>query len=124
MSDAAIVASGSVVPTKVVCPRCHTEVKITDYFCYNCGKELKPKPLSTSFSAQVLLYLKCVLLPPLGIIWGIKYLRQVDRNSKTVGLVCIGLTVVVLVLVVQVAINTANSFNTALNSQLQNIQGF
>lgn len=106
------------------CPGCHVQVRPTDYFCFNCGKNLHPQPLSTSASAQISLYLKSALLPPMGIIWGIRYLQQKDQPSKTVGIIAMVLTVVILILAIQASISLMNTVNKSVNSQLQNMQGY
>lgn len=108
----------------LVCPSCHVEVRATDYFCYNCGKNLKPKPLSTSLTQQILIYLGSVLLPPLGLVWGIRYLRQKDETSKVAGIISIILTVVFLVLLIKFTNDTIKTINEQVNSQLQQFQGF
>src|ERR1700690_2123516 len=59
-----------------VCPMCHIQVRLTDYFCYNCGKNLHPKPLSTSIEIQILYYVGSLVLPPMGFIWGFRYIRE------------------------------------------------
>ena len=107
------------------CPVCHqVVVKSTDYFCFNCGKALRPKPLSTSIPSQISLYLKSLFLPPLGIIWGFRYLRQPDRASKIVCLITIILTVVILVWAVQFTVDFINTLNNQINNQLPTLQGF
>lgn len=108
----------------LICPSCHLQVRNTDYFCFNCGKNLHPKPPSTSISSQTSLYIGSLLLPPMGIIWGLRYLRQPDRESKIVGVIAIILTIVILVLLTQFTVNLINTVNEQVNSQLQSLQGF
>jgi len=108
----------------LVCPSCHIEVRSTDYFCYNCGKNLKPKPLSTSLTQQILIYLGSVFLPPLGLVWGVRYLRQEDNTSKIVGVISIILTLVSLVLLLKFTNDFIKTVNEQVNSQLQEMQGF
>jgi uncharacterized membrane protein YvbJ len=81
-----------------MCPQCHTKVRDADYFCFNCGKNLNPVPKSTSATAQTVLYLKSVLLPPLGIWYALPYLREDNQKSKMVGVVAIVLTVISLLI--------------------------
>ena len=108
---------------KSVCPACHIEVRLTDYFCFNCGKNLRPKPLPTSISSQIILYLKSIVFLPLGIIWGIRYLRQPDRSSKIVGLITIVLTIVIIVIVTRTTVNFIGVLNDQVSSQLQTFPG-
>ncbi|OGM15923.1 hypothetical protein A2V56_04880 [Candidatus Woesebacteria bacterium RBG_19FT_COMBO_42_9] len=108
----------------LVCPSCHIEVRSTDYFCYNCGKNLKPKPLSTSLTQQILIYLGSVFLPPLGLVWGVRYLRQEDNTSKIVGVISIVLTAITSVLLIKFTNDLIKTVNEQVNSQLQEMQGF
>lgn len=108
----------------ITCPTCHVEVRPTDYFCYNCGHNLKPKPLSTSFMKQLLLYLGSVILPPFGLIWGWPYLREQTLKAKMIGVVTILLTVGSLVLSTYYAVQFANSINEQINQEMSKLQGF
>ena len=105
------------------CPVCHQPTSSTAYFCPNCGHNFHPIPLSTSTSSQLFLYIKCLLLPPLGIIWGIRYLRQPDRASKVVGWAAIAITTIVLLISIKVTVDLVNSVNEQVNKQLQDIGG-
>jgi len=100
-----------------LCPTCHQSVRLTDYFCSNCGKNLRPRPLSTSLLSQIALYLKTLLLPPLGFIWGYRYLRQPGTNSKIVGLITIAITIIEIVLLVEFAVNLVNTVNQQIYQQ-------
>lgn len=101
------------------CTFCHVEVRATDYFCFNCGKSLHPVPLSTSAKDQAILYIKSALLPPMGIFWGLKYLRQSDTKSKLVGSVAIILTFLIILYAIKftqdLVFNLANQVNSQLN---------
>lgn len=105
----------------VLCKKCQTQIRATDYFCFNCGKEQRPKPLSTNLIAELVLLVKCILLPPFGIIWGIQYLRQSDTKSKLSGLMAILVTIVVSALAIKFTIDAINSFNSILTTQLQGV---
>lgn len=107
-----------------VCPSCHVIVRPTDYFCFNCGKNLKPTPPSVSLEAQLSLYTKSFLLPPFGILWGSKYLLQKDIKSKIVGLVAILITLIVFALAVKLFFDFTNSLNEQINEQMQGFGGF
>ena len=65
-----------------MCPKCHAIVRPTDYFCYNCGKNLKPAPLSLAVDKLAMYYIGAVLLPPMGIIWGWKYYKEGNPTAK------------------------------------------
>jgi hypothetical protein len=103
----------------LVCPSCHIEVRQTDYFCFNCGKNLKPKPPSTSLTTQILVYLESFFLPPYGIIIGIRYLRGKSVKLKIIGIILILLTILSLLIFVKLTRDLINTVNTQVNNQLQ-----
>src|SRR5205809_1073367 len=78
----------------LVCPYCKFAITPESYFCPNCGKELRSKPLTVSVGRQIGIYLLSFFLPPLGLYPGIKYIRQSNSKTKLVGWIAIGLTVV------------------------------
>lgn len=100
------------------CPTCHTEVRSTDYFCFNCGANLKPKPPSFDIASQLTLYIKSLLLPPLGIYWAIPYLKQDSSKSKAVGILAIAITLVMLILTIVWTKQFVDNLNTQLNKQM------
>ena len=106
------------------CPNCHTAVRYTDYFCYNCGANIKPSPPSTSLTSQVILYTKSILLPPFGLLWSLKYLGQKDNKSKIVGLTAIILTVLSLLITIKMFTDFTSEINKQLDSSVSNIYGF
>jgi hypothetical protein len=107
-----------------VCPTCHVNVRITDYYCFNCGKNLHEKPPSLSIITMVSIVIGSLLLPPMGIIWGVRYLKQSDVKSRLVGLVAILITIIELIWLTFITIGLINQINSQVNSQIQNIQGF
>lgn len=107
-----------------VCPQCHVIVRPTDFFCYNCGKNLKAKPLPTSLVTEIMYYTGSVLLPPMGFWWGIKYLKQPDSASKRIGVVSMILTTVSFILTSIWLVGYINKLNATVSSQLNGLQGF
>jgi hypothetical protein len=103
-------------------------VRATDFFCFNCGKSLKPRPLATSFEALLMYYLGAVVLPPMGIIWGIKYLRQGNQTAKIHGAILIGITIIELIYVTIWTVNFMHTISSQINGQLNGqpngLQGF
>ncbi|MFH1896369.1 MAG: zinc ribbon domain-containing protein [bacterium] len=100
------------------CPQCHTTVRPTDYFCYNCGHNLKPAAPSMSFTSQATLYIKSVFVPPFGIFWAIKYLKQTDSKSRMVGIIAVILTVTSFIISIILFKNFVADLNTQVNQQL------
>ncbi len=99
------------------CPDCKANLSESDYFCPNCGKKIKEKPLSTTLLKQLSIYFISFLLPPLGVWPAIKYLRQGDEKSKKIGLIAIFLTIISIVIAGWLTTNLINSFNQELGNQ-------
>ena len=76
-----------------LCPVCHQAISQEWYFCPNCGKELKARSVKISPTTQIGVYALSILLPPLGLWPGIKYLTQKNQEAKNVGIVAIILTI-------------------------------
>lgn len=100
------------------CPSCKQNIAVSDYFCSNCGKKLKDKPLSMSIGRQILVYLLSFLLPPLGLWPAVKYLKQDSEKSRMIGFIAIFLTIISIVVTVWFSVGFINAFNRELNQQL------
>lgn len=100
------------------CPNCKLPVLTNFYFCPNCAKSLRPKPLSVSVGKQIGIYLLSVLLPPLGLWPAFKYLKQEDDKAKIVGLVAIVLTIISTIVTIYFAVGLFNQLNQQINQQL------
>lgn len=112
------------------CPQCHLQVLQIFYFCPNCGKNLRPKPLSISLGKQIGIYLLSFFLPPLGLLPGFKYLFQEEAKAKLVGVIALILTIISIFVTVNLAMSLSvqiqeritSQLNNQLDSQIQNIQ--
>ena len=102
-----------------LCPSCHNTIIAEDYFCPHCGKKLKDKPLATSAGKQTIVYLVSVLLPPFGLPWAFRYLKQGDEKSKIIGYIVIGLTVLSLLVNVWLCIGFINGITKDMNTTLK-----
>ena|SRR3990167_11413942 len=107
----------------VVCSNCHQNIRPSDYFCFNCGKNLHPLPLSISFGRQIYIYLGSIFLPPMGFIWGIRYLRQNDTKSKIVGATAIILTFLIFYLAYIYTVQFFDAVKSQFNTQLPDVYG-
>ena len=107
-----------------LCPACHIAVRPTDYFCFNCGKNLHAAPPGTTTTDQIKLYLGSVFLAPIGIFWGLRYLRDGSQKSKMVGIIAMVLSVVTFIIAVRYTVNLVNTINSQVEKQLQGIEGF
>lgn len=103
------------------CPQCHIQVRTTDYFCFNCGKNLQEKPMDVSILKQIVLYIGCIILVPFGFIWGFRYLRQAGDKQKIVGIVCIVITLLATIFVTIYTINFINTVQDQISDQLKNV---
>ncbi len=110
--------------TILTCSFCHQPIQPTFFFCPNCGKEAKPKPLNISALTQLGIYALSLLLPPLGLWPGMKYLREPNQSSKLVGIIAILLTIISLIVTFYLAAQLANTVNQQVMKQVQQIQGF
>jgi hypothetical protein len=106
------------------CPVCHQPAEPTDYFCRNCGKNLREAPPSTGPGRQFVIYAVSLLAPPFGIVYGIRYLRRPDTASRAIGLAATILTVVSSIAVTVYTIKVVNGINAAVNTQMQQFSGF
>lgn len=106
-----------------VCPFCNAPITPLAYFCPTCGKKLKDPPVGTGIGKQIKLYLICVLLPPLGLFPGIKYLRQEDPKAQKIGLVVILLTIIATIFTIWFSVAFVSQLSSTLNGQLDQFQG-
>ena len=60
-----------------------------------------------------------ILLPPLGLVPGIKYIRGKNQNGKMVGTIAILLTIVGTVISIVVFLQVMDTVNKQVESQLQ-----
>lgn len=104
------------------CSRCHLPVLEDFYFCPHCGKKFRDPPVSTTVLKQIEIYVISILLPPLGLWPGIKYLKQENQKAKMIGSVAIILTIISIVITSWIALDMFNKFNATLNAQMQQYQ--
>lgn len=107
------------------CKFCGFPVSENFYFCPNCGKKLKEPPLSISVGKQIGIYALSILLPPLGLGPGIKYILNNDSKAKMIGLVAIILTIISTVLTIwltyKVITSQVGGFTQSQVKELQNL---
>ena len=79
---------------KNICNVCHQPVSGKDFFCPNCGNNLKEKEMPISGIVQTGLYALAIFLPPMGLWPGIKYMMKKSKYAKRVGLITVILTLI------------------------------
>ncbi len=100
------------------CPFCGSALPPDSYFCPHCGKEIKIKELSTSVVKQILIYLVSFFLPPLGLMWSFKYLKQGTRKARNIGWTSIILTAAGIVVAIWATMGILNGLNASLSGAL------
>lgn len=102
--------------TETICPSCLAAVAADAYFCPNCGKALKNKPTSASVSRQIIVYAVSLFLPPFGLWYVWKYLRQADKKSKIIGAAALVLTIVSTIMTMWATKAMLDSINQSINA--------
>lgn len=98
------------------CPQCSKEIQPDWKFCPYCGKALIEIPLSTSIGKQILIYSISFFLAPLGLGWGLKYIRRKTTKEKIVGWVAIILTILAVLLIILSVAQVMKTYSNILNS--------
>jgi len=99
------------------CPFCRVQIDAIDYYCPNCGKKVREKPLSTGIGRQVIVYAVSLLLPPFGLVWVPRYWK-ISGSGKKIALAIIVLTVISLVVSIWIAVDFVHAFDTALQKEM------
>ena len=100
---------------ETICPYCKSMVLPDAYFCPNCGKQLKDKPLSATLLKQIIIYSVSFFLPPFGLWYAFKYLKAGDSKSKKIGIVAIILTIISIALTIWLTYGIINSVMQPFN---------
>ena len=102
--------------TLIKCKECEHEISDEALACPNCGKPQTNRHPSVSLSAQTTVYSVSLLLPPFGLWYVWKYLKQKDGKSKKIGIAALILTIISMIVMIWITKGLINSFNQALNS--------
>lgn len=100
----------------LLCLACQFKVQDDWFFCPNCSRNLKEKPLVISIGKQIIIYFVSFFLTPLGLGWGLKYVRSTDKKVKAIGIISIILTVLSIFLISMVFKNFIDQYSKALNN--------
>lgn len=100
----------------LLCPICKYQIQSDWFFCPNCAKELKEKVPEISIGKQILIYSVSFFLTPLGLGWGLKYIRSKDQKVKIVGVISIILTVLSIVLMIGTFKNFIDQYAKMFNN--------
>ena len=100
----------------IKCKECGHEISDEALACPNCGKPQRDKPPSLLLSKQIVIYSVSLFLPPFGLWYVWKYLKQKDNKSKKIGIAALILTIISIIVMKWFVKGFMNSVNQALNS--------
>jgi hypothetical protein len=101
------------------CPSCSLPILSEFYFCPNCGKAVRSKPIVLSIAKLIGICLLSFFLPPFGLFHAIKYVRQTNTKTKVVGWVAIALTITAYGISIYSFLNIMEQFNNTYGKLLQ-----
>jgi len=101
--------------TNYFCPICKFSVQNDWFFCPNCAHELKEKIPNITLGKQLVIYLVSFFLTPLGLGWGLKYIRSKDNKVKMIGAISILLTIISIVMMIAAFKSFAEQYGKMLN---------
>lgn len=78
----------------VSCPSCKLPVLSEFYYCPNCGKQQRAKPIEVSAGKQVGVYLLGFFMPPLAIPFALRYIKQPNKKTRIIGMAVLSLVIV------------------------------
>lgn len=102
------------------CPKCKAPILPVYHFCPNCGVSLEP--INVSIFKQIGVYLVSVLLPPLGLWPGFRYIKGGNDKTKIVGIVAIILTLISTVLTIWFTIGVFQNLAGKYGSQFDQLK--
>ena len=100
----------------IKCKECGHEISDEALACPNCGKPQRDRHPSVLLSRQITVYAVSLFLPPFGLWYAWKYLKQKDGKSKKIGIAVLILTVISVVFTIWFTERLMDSINQALNS--------
>jgi hypothetical protein len=103
-----------------LCRFCNAPVSDSFFFCPTCGKKLHEPPMT--IAKQIGIYAMSLLLPPLGLWPGIRYVLQKDEKIKTVGIIAIILTIISTIVTLWLFMNTISSITSGISSPINQYQ--
>lgn len=68
--------------------------------------------------SRVALYAASFLLPPLNLIWTVKYLKTPDPEARKIGIISLVITVVALILGIWISLSLFKNLNRQITGQM------
>ncbi|MFA5770051.1 MAG: zinc ribbon domain-containing protein [Patescibacteria group bacterium] len=100
----------------LLCPVCQYKIQADWFFCPNCAKELKEKIPVISIGKQIMIYFVSFFFSPLGLGWGLKYVKSKDSKIKTIGIISIILTFAAIIFMIGAAKSFIDQYAKILNN--------
>ncbi len=101
------------------CKFCKSAVQESFYFCPNCGKKIKEPPFKFSLAKSITIIVAAFLIPPFGIIPGIRYFLKDDKRAQFVGVITIAVTILATGLMIVVTMRVVNYYKESYNQIMQ-----
>ncbi len=101
------------------CKFCKSPTQESFYFCPNCGKKLKEPPFKFSLAKSITIIVAAILIPPFGIIPGVKYFLKDDRRAQFIGIITIAVTILATGLMIVVTMRVVNYYKESYNQIMQ-----
>lgn len=112
----------TVIETSLTCPFCSAQIDPKDYFCPNCGKKIREKPVGLGFWAMVSLFGLSTLAPPLNLPLTIRYLKSPDEKVRTAGWISLVVSIISFGVLTWLGVVWAQSVNRQMNESLKQYQ--
>lgn len=103
------------------CKYCEALIPPGTYYCSNCGKVLNDPPFTISTAKIIWLSIISILLPPFGLIPGIKYMLKNDSRATMAGLLMIILTFLSLAVTIYFLMQMLNGISSQYSQINQTI---
>jgi hypothetical protein len=101
--------------SEIICSNCRSKEPAGSFFCSNCGKQLREKPPAATIARQITVYSVSLFLPPFGLWYAWKYLKQADPSLRKIGIAAIILTFVSVLFSIWITEKAINSVNQSLD---------
>ena len=85
---------------------------------------MKDKPVPTTISRQVLLYLVSAFLPPLFLRWTMSYIKSPDPKAKKIGWISLAIMITALIIGIWWAVVWALNVNKQVSQEMDRYLNF
>lgn len=100
----------------IPCKYCGAQIPSNSISCPSCKKTLTEAPFNISVFKIIWLSILSILLPPIGLIPGIKYMLKNDQKATMVGILMIILTFLSLAITIYFVRQALDNINAQYNN--------